>query len=91
MDWLGKSKENKADGYYLYGSERAGVASGCKLIGGEDRFARGALEILQAQARDGSITLGQWGRHPRRNCLPLPCPGRDRGAGGRRSEVSLAW
>jgi hypothetical protein len=28
MDWLGKSKENKADGYYLYSIERAGVASG---------------------------------------------------------------
>ena len=64
MDWLGKSKENKADGYYLYGIERAGVASGRKLIGGEDWFARGALDILQAQARDGSITLGNWGGTP---------------------------
>jgi len=27
MDWLGKSKENKAGGYYLYGIEGAGVAS----------------------------------------------------------------
>ena len=66
MDWLGKSKENKADGYYLYGTERAGVASGRKLSGGADWFARGALEILQAQARDGSITLGNWGGTPGR-------------------------
>ena len=64
MDWLGKSKENKADGYYLYGIERAGVASGRKLIGGEDWFARGAADILQAQRRDGSITLGHWGGTP---------------------------
>ena len=64
MDWLGKSQENKEDGYYLYGIERAGVASGRKLIGGEDWFARGALAILQAQRRDGSITLGQWGGTP---------------------------
>ncbi len=61
MDWLGKWKGNKADGYYLYGIERAGVASGRKYIGGEDWFAQGALAVLQAQQRDGSIPLGQWG------------------------------
>jgi len=61
MDWLGKSNGNKNDGYYLYGIERVGVASGRKLIGGEDWFARGALAILQAQRRDGSIPMGQWG------------------------------
>jgi hypothetical protein len=61
MDWLGKSKGNKEDGYYLYGIERTGVASGRKLIGGEDWFARGALAILQRQQRDGSIYMGHWG------------------------------
>lgn len=61
MDWLGKSQGNKEDGYYLYGIERTGVASGRKLIGGEDWFARGALAILQNQQRDGSIHMGQWG------------------------------
>src|SRR5262249_42675194 len=55
---------SKADGYYLYGIERAGVASGRKLIGGEDWFARGALAVLQAQRRDGSIPLGSWGGTP---------------------------
>ncbi len=30
-------------------------------IGGEDWFARGALAVLQAQQRDGSIPLGNWG------------------------------
>ncbi len=61
MDWLGKQKGGKADGYYLYGIERTGVASGRKLIGGEDWFAEGALAVLQAQQRDGSIPLGHWG------------------------------
>jgi hypothetical protein len=61
MDWLGKQKGGKADGYYLYGIERTGVASGLKLIGGEDWFAEGARVILQAQQRDGSIPLGSWG------------------------------
>jgi hypothetical protein len=61
MEWLGKQQGGKDDGYYLYGIERAGVASGRKLIGGEDWFARGALTILQHQRRDGSIPLGHWG------------------------------
>jgi hypothetical protein len=61
MEWLGKAQGAKEDGYYLYGIERTGVASGRKLIGGEDWFARGALAVLQNQQRDGSIPLGQWG------------------------------
>jgi len=76
MDWLGKSKENKADGYYRHGIERAGVASGRKLSGGADGFARGALEILQAQARDGSITLGRWGGIPGGTAFCLPAADR---------------
>ncbi|MCH7729161.1 MAG: hypothetical protein IH991_22170, partial [Planctomycetes bacterium] len=63
MNWLGKSNGNKNDGYYLYGIERTGVASGRKYIGGEDWFKLGALNVLKAQARDGSIPLGRWGRH----------------------------
>ena len=61
MDWLGQQKAGKNDGYYLYGIERTGVASGLKLIGGADWFAEGALAALQAQQRDGSIPLGHWG------------------------------
>ena len=61
MDWLGKHKGGRNDGYYLYGIERTGVASGLKLIGGEDWFAEGALVALQAQQRDGSIPLGGHG------------------------------
>lgn len=61
MDWLGKHKGGRNDGYYLYGIERTGVASGLKLIGGEDWFAEGALVALQAQQRDGSIPLSGHG------------------------------
>jgi hypothetical protein len=61
MNWLGKVQGSKEDGYYLYGIERTGVASGRKLIGGEDWFGRGALAVLRAQQFDGSIPLGQWG------------------------------
>jgi hypothetical protein len=61
MDWLGKQKGGKDDGYYLYGIERTGVASGLKLIGGADWFAEGSQVILQAQQRDGSIPLSGHG------------------------------
>ena len=61
MNWLGKHPGGKNDGYYLYGIERTGVASGLKLIGGEDWFAEGAMVALRAQRRDGSIPLGRWG------------------------------
>ncbi|MHC4401034.1 MAG: DUF4159 domain-containing protein [Planctomycetota bacterium] len=61
MDWLGKMQHGKDDGYYLYGIERTGVASGRKTIGGEDWFGRGALAVLRAQQRDGSIPMGRYG------------------------------
>jgi hypothetical protein len=69
MEWLGKAPGAKEDGYYLYGIERTGVASGRKLIGGEDWFARGALAILQAQQRNGSIPLGAWGGQAVSTCF----------------------
>ncbi len=61
MRWLGSAAGNKDDGYYLYGIERTGVASGRKTIGGEDWFARGAASVLRAQQPDGSIPLGSYG------------------------------
>jgi hypothetical protein len=69
MDWLGKQKGGKDDGYYLYGIERTGVASGLKLIGGADWFAEGAQVILQAQQRDGSIPLSGHGGVPGNTCF----------------------
>jgi len=61
MKWLGSAQGNKDDGYYLYGIERTGVASGRKTIGGEDWFARGARSVLRYQQANGSIPIGRWG------------------------------
>jgi hypothetical protein len=64
MTWLGSVTSSKNDGYYLYGVERAGVASGRKYFGRDDWFAGGALSVLGAQQADGSIPLGSWGHVP---------------------------
>ncbi len=61
MKWLGAAKNGKAGGYYLYGIERTGVASGRKYFGGEDWFATGAETVLKCQSRDGSIRMGSLG------------------------------
>ena len=61
MKWLGAQKAGKNDGYYLYGIERTGVASGRKYIGGEDWFKTGAATVLRSQRSNGSIPLGRWG------------------------------
>ncbi|MCA9070179.1 MAG: DUF4159 domain-containing protein, partial [Planctomycetaceae bacterium] len=61
MTWLGQAQGNKGDGYYLYGIERTGVASGRKYIGGEDWFAQGAATVLASQQGNGSIPLCRWG------------------------------
>ena len=55
MEWLGKRTQGKESCYYLYGIERAGVASGRKYFGGEDWFQRGAMAALQRQGRGGEI------------------------------------
>lgn len=55
MQWLGQNGGANNDGYYLYGIERTGVASGRKYIGGRDWFREGAMAALQAQRTDGSI------------------------------------
>lgn len=55
MQWLGQNGGANNDGYYLYGIERTGVASGRKYIGGRDWFREGALAALKAQRTDGSI------------------------------------
>jgi hypothetical protein len=64
MTWLGSIAGSKNDGYYLYGVERAGVASGRKYFGRDDWFAGGAMAVLSTQQADGSIPLGSWGHVP---------------------------
>lgn len=62
MEWLGQNGGQKG-GYYFYGIERTGVASGRKYIGGRDWFREDADYILQRQRSDGSIPLCRWGGH----------------------------
>ncbi|MFN3201135.1 MAG: DUF4159 domain-containing protein [Bradymonadia bacterium] len=58
MTWLGQSRGDKGNAYYLYGIERAGVASGRQRFGGEDWFEEGAKRALSQQRTDGSIPIG---------------------------------
>ncbi|KKL47333.1 hypothetical protein LCGC14_2336590, partial [marine sediment metagenome] len=69
MDWLGKRSGNVIDGYYLYGIERTGVASGRKYIGGKDWFRDGALGVLGAQRPNGAIPVGRYGGGDINTCL----------------------
>ena len=62
MEWLGKNGGNNNDGYYLYGMERTGVASGRKYIGGHDWFAEGAKVVLGRQQSNGSIPMAGYGK-----------------------------
>lgn len=58
MTWLGQSEGDKGNAYYLYGIERAGVASGRRRFGGEDWFEAGAQRALSAQQPSGAIPIG---------------------------------
>ena len=61
MKWLGEHGGDNGDGYYLYGIERTGVASGRKFIGGHDWFREGVKSIFGAQRQDGAIPLRGYG------------------------------
>ena len=63
MAWLGKRGGTYDDGYYLYGIERTGVASGRKHIGGADWFAKGADMVLRRQQRNGCVSMRGHGGH----------------------------
>ncbi len=62
MEWLDTHGGDNDDGYYLYGIERTGVASGRKYIGGHDWFRDGMLSILRHQKADGAIPLNGYGQ-----------------------------
>ena len=61
MGWLDENGGRNNDGYYLYGIERTGVASGRRRIGGHDWFKEGAAAVLCAQQPDGLIPMGGHG------------------------------
>jgi hypothetical protein len=63
MDWLGNQGGSNEDGYYLYGIERTGVASGRKYFGGRDWFGDGVVQAMLRQRADGSFSLGGHGGH----------------------------
>ena len=69
MDWLGKNGAGYGDGYYLYGIERTGVASGRKYIGGHDWFKEGVMQVLQRQASNGSIPMSGHGGTVGQTCF----------------------
>lgn len=61
LSWMAKNY-NPAwlDGYFLYGVERIGVASGYKYFGEHDWYKEGAESLVKTQAADGSWD-GNWG------------------------------
>jgi hypothetical protein len=67
MGWLGetaaKQKGSSFGGYYNYGIERVGVASGRQSIGGVDWFRQGATPLLTLQNTDGSFNTRGHGGH----------------------------
>lgn len=65
MGWLGeaaaKQQGHSFGGYYNYGIERVGVASGRQRIGGVDWFQQGAEPLLRLQNADGSFNTSGHG------------------------------
>jgi hypothetical protein len=60
LETFARSYQPTLDGYYMYGVERIGVASGMKYFNGKDWFREGAAVLLDGQDRGGS-----WGLDPR--------------------------
>lgn len=66
MGWLGETAakhrgHHSFGGYYNYGVERVGVASGRQTMGGLDWFRHGAQPLLMLQNADGSFNTSGHG------------------------------
>ncbi len=67
LDWFDTKLSGTigaVDGYYLYGVERIGLASGYKYFGTTDWYKEGVKTLLKGQAADGSWTGGTGGTPP---------------------------
>ncbi|MCY2925544.1 MAG: DUF4159 domain-containing protein, partial [Planctomycetota bacterium] len=63
LDWFDQKLAGTMalDGYYLYGVERIGLASGYKYFGTTDWYRTGLKLLLKSQAADGSWAAGNGG------------------------------
>jgi hypothetical protein len=56
LTWMAKNYDpGWTDGYFLYGVERIGVASGIKYFGTHDWFDAGSTALVRGQAADGGF------------------------------------
>ncbi len=64
LDWFDRNFPNSVqgapNGYYLYGIERVGLASGYKYFGTADWYKLGATQLIRAQLPNGQWQ-GPWG------------------------------
>jgi hypothetical protein len=61
LEYWGKIFKPSNDGYYMYGAERIGVASGYKYFGTHDWFREGSEVVLRAQGSNGAWNTGHGG------------------------------
>ena len=54
LAWLNANFKPNTNGYYMYGVERIGLASGLKFFGTTNWYEKGAATLVKAQGADGS-------------------------------------
>ena len=53
LAWLDASFKPNSNGYYMYGVERVGLASGLKFFGTTNWYKTGAMTLLKSQGKEG--------------------------------------